>query len=97
VSAALLLATYNGQIPFAVYAQKSRKSEKPFNKSCVKKLQLSATKGQQKKKCRKTGRQAVRPSGQAKKKRNLHMKMAHKRGQKGGGGEWPRDKNEDKA
>lgn len=48
-------------------------------------------------------RQAGSPSVRAgqkkeyKKKRNLHMKMAHKRGLKGGGGEWPRDKNENKA
>lgn len=61
------------------------------------KVATVSDKGATKKKCRKTGRQAVRPSGQAKKKRNLHMKMAHKMGLKGGGGEWPRDKNENKA
>lgn len=67
------------------------------------KVATVSDKGATKKKKMQEDRQAGSPSVRAgqkkeyKKKRNLHMKMAHKRGLKGGGGEWPRDKNENKA
>jgi len=80
VSAALLLATYNGQIPFAIYAGKKRKakslSTNHASKSCNCQRQKNVGKIQED---RQAGWLAKK-----KKKRNLHMKMAHKKGQQNG-------------